>query len=84
MRDIYTLLCLRSAALSEAFGLKGTATLMISMFAQKELFEPKILIQVSPKSVEKWGSNTHLKNSIWSIFSRHFEYLISFQYFSTA
>ena len=61
--------------------LKGTATLMISMFYQKELYEPWILIQVSSKSVEKWASYGHLKNSIWPTFSRHFEYLISFQNF---
>ena len=34
---------------------------MISMFYQKELYEPWILIQVSSKSVEKWGSYEHLK-----------------------
>ena len=33
--------------------LKGTATLIISMFYQKELYEPCLLIQVSSKSVEK-------------------------------
>ena len=32
--------------------LKETATLRISMFYQKELYEPWILIQVSSKSVE--------------------------------
>ena len=42
------------------------------------------LIQVSSKSAEKWGSYGHLKNLKWPIFSRHFEYLISFQFFSTA
>ena len=51
------------------------------MFCQKELYEPWILIQVSSKSVEKWLSYGHLKNSIWPTFSRHFEYLISFQIF---
>ena len=61
--------------------LKGTATLMISMFYQKELYEPWILIQVSSKSGEKWASYGHLKNSILPKFSRHFEYLISFQNF---
>ena len=61
--------------------LKGTATLMIIMFYQKELYEPWILIQVSSKSVEKWASYGHLKNSIWLTFSGHFEYLISFQNF---
>ena len=63
------------------FLLKGTATLMISMFYQKELYEPLILIQVSSKSVEKWTSYGHLKNSIWPTVSRHFEYLISFHNF---
>ena len=61
--------------------LKGTATLMISMFYQKLLHEPWILIQVSSTSVEKWASYGHLKNSIWPRFSRHFEYLISLQNF---
>ena len=61
--------------------LQGTATLMISMFYQKELHEPLIFIQVSSKSVEKWGFYRHLNNSIWPTFSRHFEYLISFQNF---
>ena len=63
------------------FALKGTATLMISMFNQKELYEPRNLIQVSSKSVEKLASYGHLKNSIWPTFCRHFEYLISFQNF---
>ena len=52
---------------------------MISMFYQKELYESLILIQVSSKSVEKWGSYGHLKISMRPKFSRHFEYLISFQ-----
>ena len=58
-----------------------TATLIISMFYQKELYEPWNLIQVSSKSVGKWASYWHLKNSIWPTFSRHCEHLISFQYF---
>ena len=29
------------------------------------------------------NNNRHLKNSIWPTFSSHFEYLISFQNFST-
>ena len=48
--------------------LKGTAALIISMFYQKELFEPWILIQVSSKSIEKWASYGHLKNSVWPLF----------------
>ena len=54
------------------------------MFNQKELYKPSILIQVSSKLIEKRGSYGHLKNSIWPTFSRHFEYLISFQIFSIA
>ena len=61
--------------------LKGTATLIISTFYKKELFKLWILIPVSSKSVEKWGSYGHLKNSIWPTLSRHFEYLLSFQNF---
>ena len=61
--------------------LKGTATLIISMFYQKELYKLCILIQVSSKSVGKLGSCGHLKNSILPTFSRYFEYLISFQIF---
>ena len=57
--------------------LKGTATLVISLFQKKELNKPWILIQVSSKLVEKGC----FKNSIWPTFSRHFEYLISFQNF---
>ena len=41
-------------------GLKGTATLMISMFYKKDLYKPFILIQVSSKSVEKCRSYGHL------------------------
>ena len=67
--------------ISTYFGLKGTATLTISMSYQKELYEQLILIEVSSRLVEKWGSYGHLKNSIWPTFSRHFEYLISFQNF---
>ena len=67
-------LCLRAITLwNDDVILKGTATLMISMFYQKELYEPWVLIQVSTKSVEKWASYGHLKNSIWPTFSRHFE-----------
>ena len=74
-------ICLKGQDSHHACHLKGTVTLMISMFYQKELYEPWILIQVSSKSVEKWASYGHLKSSIWPIFSRHFEYLISFQNF---
>ena len=69
---------------SDDISLKGTATLMVTMFYQKWLYEPRILLQVSSESVEKWRSYGHSKNSKWPIFSRHFEYLISFQIFSTS
>ena len=36
--------------------LKGDSNPIISMFYQKEHYEPWILIQVSSKSVEKWAS----------------------------
>ena len=36
--------------------LKGTATLIITMFSMKDLNKPRILIPVSSKSVEKCGS----------------------------
>ena len=48
---------------------------------KKELYEPWILIQVSSKPVEKWGSYGHLKNSIKPTCSHYFEYLISFLIF---
>ena len=38
------------------YSLKGTATLIISMFYMNELSEPWSLIPVSSKSVEKCGS----------------------------
>ena len=60
------------------FILKGATTLMISTFYKKELLKPWILILGSSKSVEKWEIYGHLKNSIWPILGRHFEYLISF------
>ena len=49
------------------FLLKGTATLMISMFYRKELSEPWILIPVSSKSVEKYGSNGRLNICKWTL-----------------
>ena len=63
------------------FALKGTATLIISMFHKRDLYKPWILIQVLSKSAEKWGSYGCSKNSIWLTFGRHLEYLISFQIF---
>ena len=47
--------------------LKGTATLMISMFYMKELYEPWILIRVSSKSVEKYGSFGRLNICKWTL-----------------
>ena len=51
----------------EASILKGTATLMTSMFYMKELYEPWILIPVSSKSVEKYGSCGRLTISKWPL-----------------
>ena len=49
------------------FGLKGTATLIVSMFYMKELYEPSILIPVSSKSVEKYGSYGRLNICKWTL-----------------
>ena len=51
--------------LSPAINLKGTATLIISMFYMKELSETWILILVSSKSVEKYGSYGRLNIYKW-------------------
>ena len=47
--------------------LKGTATLMISIFYIKELYEPWILIPVSSKSVEKYRSCERLNICKWTL-----------------
>ena len=47
--------------------LKGTATLMISMFDMKELYEPLIFIPVSSKSVEKYRSYGRLNICKWTL-----------------
>ena len=47
--------------------LMGTATLMISMFYMKGLSEPRILIPVSLKSVEKFGSYGRLNIFKWTL-----------------
>ena len=47
--------------------LKGTATLMIGMFYMKDLFESWILIPVSSKSVQKYGSCGHLNIFNWTL-----------------
>ena len=52
--------------------LKGTATLMISMFYMKELYEPWILIPVSSKSVEKYGSYGSLNICKWTLMEAAF------------
>ena len=49
------------------FILKETATLMINIFNLKELFEPWILIPVSSKSVEKYGSYGRLNTCKWTL-----------------
>ena len=52
---------------------------MISTFYKKKLFKPWILIPVSSKSGEKWGSYGRLKTSIWPTLSRHFEVIYMIQ-----
>ena len=47
--------------------LKGTATLMISMFYKKELYETWNLIPVSSKSVEKYGCYGRLNICKWTL-----------------
>ena len=51
----------------ECNDLKGTATLLISLFNMKELYEPWILIPVSSKSVEKYGSCGRLNICKWTL-----------------
>ena len=47
--------------------LKGTATLMITMFYMENLNKPCILIPVSSKSVEKYGSCGRLNTCNWTV-----------------
>ena len=47
--------------------LKGTETLMIIVLYMKELYEPWILIPVSSKSVEKYGSYGRLNICKWTL-----------------
>ena len=47
--------------------LKGTATLIITMFYMKDLNKPWILIPVSFKLVEKCGSCRRLNISKWTV-----------------
>ena len=47
--------------------LKGTATLMVTMFYMKDLNKPSILILVSSKSVEKHKSCGHLNICKWTV-----------------
>ena len=47
--------------------LKGTATLMSSMFFKKELRKPRILKPVSSKSVEKCESCVRLNICKWTV-----------------
>ena len=46
--------------------LKGTATLLIRLFYMKKLFKTWILIPVSSKSVEKYGSCGRLNICKWT------------------
>ena len=47
--------------------LRGTATLMISIFYKRKLCKPWILIPVSSKSVEKCGSCGRLNICKWTV-----------------
>ena len=47
--------------------LKGTATLMITMFYMEDLNEPCILIPVSFKSVGNCGSSGYLNICNWTV-----------------
>ena len=47
--------------------LKGTATLMITMFYMKDLNKQLVLIPVSTKSYKKCGSCGHLNICIWTV-----------------
>ena len=47
--------------------LKGTATLMMTLFYMKDLNKPCILIPVSSKSVEKRRSCGHLNICKWTV-----------------
>ena len=58
--------------LSLSLRLKWTATMMISMFYMKELSEPWILIPVSSKSVEKYGSYGRLNIWKWTLMEAAF------------
>ena len=60
----FFLFCLSNFCLNT---LKGTATLMICMFYQKELCKSWILIPVSSKLVEKCGSCVRLKICKWTV-----------------
>ena len=47
--------------------LKGTATLMITMFYMKDINKPRILIPVSSKPVGKCGSCGRLNICKWPV-----------------
>ena len=49
------------------WNLKGTATLMTTMFHMKDFNKPLILIPVSSKSVEKCGSYGRLNICKWTV-----------------
>ena len=49
------------------YGLKGTATLIITMFYTRDLNKPWILILVSSKSVEKRRSCGRLNVCKWTL-----------------
>ena len=56
-----------STVCSQNVILKGTATLMITIFNTKDLNKPGILIPVSSKSVGKYGSCWRLNICKWTV-----------------
>ena len=62
---LYNLITITDISMKLHTFLKGTATLLISLFYMKELYEPWILIPVSSKSVEKYGSCGRLNIYKW-------------------
>ena len=61
------ILFLQKCLLNSSPLLKGTATLKMSMFYMKELYETWILIPVSSKLVEKYGSYGCLNICKWTL-----------------
>ena len=63
-REAYTFIYINSLLY---VNLKGTATLMVTMFYMKDLNKPCILVPVLSKSVEKCRSCGHLNIGKWTV-----------------